>query len=170
MRARVTGTDELRELARALRRQADGRTRQRELATGLRGAARPLVPIIRTNIKSLPSRGESKRRGRKSLRTEMAGTVTLEVRTSGRSAGVSVFINPRKMPDGKKSLPGYFEGVPGKLLLRHPVFKRPDRPAPWVLQSTPSAGFFTRSIGPAAERAVREAQAVIERMAREIEG
>lgn len=164
---RVIGGRDLAALSRALRRQADGRERQKQLRKALTGKARPLVPAIRANIRALPSRGESRRRGRKSLRRELARAVTLQVRTSGRKAGVSVFMNPRKMPDGKKSLPAYFEHKPGYTVLRHPIFG--DK-ATWVQQVPPIPGYFTRTIGPVEREATQACQEVVEQMAAEIEG
>jgi hypothetical protein len=162
----IVGAGELRDLSRALRKQADGRERTKELRRGLRDVGKPLVPAIRSRIRAMPSRGESRRRGRKSLRAEMARSVTLQVRTSGTRAGVSVFMSPKKMPDGKRALPGYFEQVPGKTRLRHPVFG--DRET-WVTQSVPAAGYFTHTIRPAEEQAVQAARKVVDRTARRIE-
>lgn len=165
---RVIGGRDLAALSRALRRQADGRERQKQLRKKLTSKARPVVPAIRANIRALPSRGESRRRGRKSLRAELARSVTLQVRTSGRKAGVSVFMNPRKMPDKKKGLPAYFEQTPGHTALRHPVFGRRDDP--WVQQGVPVPGYFTRTIGPVEREATQACQEVVEQMAAEIEG
>jgi hypothetical protein len=161
----VVGAEELRDLSRALRKQADGKERTKELRQGLRDVGRPMVPAIRAKIRGLPSKGESRRRGRKSLRAEMARSVTLQVRTSGRSAGVSVFMSPKKMSDGRKALPAYFEQTPGHTRLRHPVFGTDT----WVTQGVPAAGYFTYTIRPAEQQAVRAARAVIDRTARQIE-
>lgn len=163
----VVGADELRALSRALRRQANGRELQKQLRAELREAAKPLVPAVRSAIRSMPSKDESRRRGRPSLRRQMARSVTVQVKTGGRNAGVSVFMSPKKMPDGKKSLPSYFELRPGYLRLRHPVFGNAEV---WVTQRVPVQGYFTRSVHPEGERrAVRAVNAVMERMALQIE-
>jgi hypothetical protein len=165
--ARVVGAEDLRRLSRDLRAQADGKERMKQLRKELRGVAKPLVPAIRGAINRLPSKGESRRRGRRPLRKEMARAVTLQVRTSGRQAGGAVFMNPKRMPDGKKSLPGYFERIPGKTRLRHPVFGDREN---WVQnQNVPAGGYFTRTVRPVERQAVERAQEVIERMAGEIE-
>ena len=161
----VSGQRELRDLARALRAQEDGQARRKQLVKELRGAARPLVPAIRTAIKSLPSQGESKRRGRRPLKRSLSSSVTISVRLTGRSAGVSVFMNPRKLPDGQKSLAMYMEGVPGYLLLRHPLFGDREH---WFAQGS-HAGYFTRSIAGAEQAAAHRVAGVIETTAREIE-
>ena len=166
LRVDVDGGQELRELSRALRRHADGKALTKRLRTEMRGVAKPLVPAIRRNIKSMPSKGESRRRGRRKLRTELSRSLTLQVRTSGRSAGVAVFMSPKKMPDGKKALPSYLERRPGYMRLRHPVFGDPDL---WVQQRVPPAGYFTRAVGPAERNAQQRIRAVVDAIANEIE-
>jgi len=162
-----TGRD-LADLTRALRREADGKARLKELRKGLREPGKEIAKAVRGNIRTLPSKGESRRRGRKSLRAEMARSVTLQVRTSGRQAGVNVFMSPKKMPTGKKALPSYFERRPGYERLRHPVFG--DRET-WVQnQNVPPQGYFTRTIRPVERRAVEAVQRVIDETARRVEG
>lgn len=163
----VIGRQQLTELHRALRRQADGKERVKDLRKQLTAAAKPLVPAIRGNIRSMPSHGENRRRGKKTLRSRLSRAVTLQVKFRGERAGVFVFMNPRKMPDHQKSLPGYFEVLPGKSRFRHPVFGNQDK---WVQQFPPMRGYFTRSLDGVEARVQRNVEAVIERMAREIEG
>lgn len=171
---RVVGGQDLARVTRALRQQADGRQRKKELTDALRAEGKKVVPEVRRAIKALPSKGESRRRGRygkasrrKGLRQELSRSVTLQVRTSGSRAGVSVFMNPRKMPDRAKGLPGYFERIPGKERLRHPVFG--DRET-WVQnQNVPPQGYFTRAVAPVERRAVERCQQIVEQAAREIE-
>lgn len=158
---------ELRTLALQLRREADGKERVKELRTRLRASAKPLVPGIKANIRALPSKRQSRARGRPSLRAEMARTVTLQVKTAGRGANISVFMNPRKMPNKKKGLPGYWEMLPRKTVLRHPVFGNRNN---WVRQYMPPAGYFTRAIGPLESRSIQQIKHVIDDMSRRIEG
>jgi hypothetical protein len=75
-------------------------------------------------------------------------------------------MSPKKMPDGTKGLPGYFERIPGKERLRPPVFGNRDV---WVQQRTPPGGYFTRGLRGLEDDARDAVQEVIERMAREIE-
>lgn len=162
----IAGQQDLRNLARDLRRQADGRERTARLRKELTGAARPLVPAIRTAIRGLPGRNQPRRLRRFGLRASMARSVTLQVRTAGSKAGVAVFMNPRKMPNTTKSLPQYFEGVPGYLVLKHPLFGDRTHMYP---QHTPTAGYFTRSIEGADQRAQAAIAEIVNRTAREIE-
>lgn len=165
----IQGGEQLRQLARELRRLEDGRDRVAQLRRNLKAAAQPLVPAIKAAARSLPSQGQNRARGRRSTRAQLASSVTLQVRTSGRLAGVSVFMNPRKMPDGKKSLPMYFERTPGYLVLRHPTFGRRDGPRDWQNQIPATQGYFSRAITGVDERAERACRAVMEQTARELE-
>lgn len=160
------GARQLTDLHTALRRQADGKQRVKELRKALTTAAKPLVPAIRANIRSMPSQGESRRRGRPTLRSRLNRSVTTQVKFRGQGAGVFVFMNPRKMPDKQKGLPGYFEMLPGKSRLRHPVFGNPDV---WVTQYVPPQGYFTRALEDVEGRVARNVERVIENTRRAIE-
>lgn len=162
----LSGADQLRQLSRDLRRHENGRELAKRLRRELRETAKPLVPAIRQNIRSLPSQNQNRRRGRPSTRAQLARAVTLQVRTSGDRAGVSVFMSPRKMPDGKKGLPGYFERVPGKTRLRHPTFGNREA---WVTQLVPIQGYFSRTTRDVEDDARRRAGQVVDDLAREIE-
>lgn len=162
----VVGTGDLHDLARDLRR-AGGEDVTDRLRRGLREAARPLAPLARSAILSMPSKGQNARRGKPSTRAQMARAVTTSVRLTGKSPRVGVYVAPRKMPSGKWSLPGYFERVPGKERLRHPVFGNPNV---WVAQQVPPDGFFTKSVRSTERDVQRAANRVIDQIAREIEG
>jgi hypothetical protein len=112
----------------------------------LRAAAAPLVPKVRSSIRSIPSnRGYSP----DGLRGALAKAVKLEVKTAGRQAGVAIRVDGRKMPSHMKSLPSMAEG---KKRWRHPVFGNREV---WVTQ-TPHPYFYSalRVAGPASRRAV----------------
>lgn len=166
MTVTVIGGQQLRDLARDLRRQENGRARTAQLRKELTAEARPLVPLIRGNIRAMQSGRGYRGRPHPPLRRELARVVTLQVRTSGRGAGVAVFMNPRKMPDKKKGLPQYFERTPSHTLLRHPLFGDRQR---WYRQDVPGQGYFTKSLNGVEERTVHRIAAVVERTAREIE-
>lgn len=166
MQVEVVGARQLTELHTALRRQADGKQRVKDLRKALNQAAKPLVPAIRSNIRSMPSQGESRRRGRKTLRSRLSRSVTTQVKFRGRGAGVFVYMNPRKMPDRQKGLPGYFEMLPGKSRLRHPVFGNTDV---WVTQYVPPEGYFTRALDGTERRVARNVERVIEETKRDVE-
>lgn len=158
------GADKLRELARDLRREADGKERAKELRRELREIAKPFVPELRAAILRIPSKGQSAKRGRPSLRRAAARSVTLQVRTGGKRAGVSIFMNPRKMPDGMKALPMYLEATPGYARWRHPTFGNRDamvtqRPHP----------YFTKTVSAAGRMASRSADRIVETTAKNLE-
>lgn len=157
----------LRALSRDLRSAADGKARRKTTMRELKGALNPLVADVRGAIMRIPSRGESARRGRRPLRAELSRSVSKQVRLSGRKAGVSVFMNPRKMPHGKKAIPQYMEAVPGYTRWRHPVYG-PRGSEPYVSQS---AHPYFSHILPAAQARGRAAVArIVERTARDLEG
>ncbi len=161
---RVEGLHELEALRRDLLQQAEGRQRTLQLRRELRDAARPMLLKVRSSILSTRSKNQNARRGRPSLRAEIAKAATLEVRTT-RHPSVSVFINPRKMPDGKKALPEYYEGSPPYTRWRHPLFK--NRDFWYMIQPKP---YFTDEVRDAELRASKAVQTVIDKTARDLEG
>ncbi|MFD0902330.1 hypothetical protein [Actinomadura sediminis] len=149
----VSGRRELARLARDIRALEDGRGINDELRSELADVARPLVLAVRASIRSIPSRGQSARMGRRSLRSKMAAATEYKVRTT-RRPGVIVWVNPRRMPPGENNLPGYMDGQPPFHRWRHPVFDRPDKRTTWVQQRPhPYFDRATRGAGRAAERA-----------------
>lgn len=162
-RSGTDGAEKLRSLSKDLRRQADGKDRAKVLRRELREVAKPFVPKLRSAIRALPSHGESARRGRMSLRAQLARSVTLQIRTSGRRAGVSVFMNPRKMPTGMKALPMYMEATPGYTRWRHPDFGHD----PWMTQRPHP--YFTRATGSVDQMVGRAANRVVEATATDLE-
>lgn len=114
------------QVARALRGLQDGRELRKRLRRDIAAAAKPMVPAIRSKVRALPSRGESSGRGRPGLRASIAKATRLQVQMSGRYAGVTVRVDPRKMPPGMHSLPGYLEGAAPFQPWRHPVYGNRD--------------------------------------------
>lgn len=164
---RVIGTEQLTRLAADLREQADGSRRVAQLSRELRRAALPLARAARAGARGLPSKGVNASRGRRSLRQALARSVSVQVKTKGKKANVSVYTSPKKMADGEKALPAYTEGTKGYHRWRHPVYKRPRKDAPWVSQ--PATPWFTRAIEPGEHAAVLAAERVIETTARDLE-
>jgi hypothetical protein len=146
--------EELTRLSAQCRRAGDSGALNKRLKTELRTEARKLVPPIRAAITQIPSKGVPHARGRRPLRRILSGAVAVQVKT-GKWATVRVFMNPNRMPSGMKSLPGYFEGTPGHLILRHPVFGNRDR---WVAQFP--RPYFSRGTS----QALRDAQAGVQRV------
>ena len=133
----VTG-DALAELARALRRVEGGKELRKQLRRDLTKELKPMVPAVRSKVKALPSKDESKRRGRPGLRKSTARATRLQAQMSGNRAGVTVRVDPRKMPPGMHNLPAYLEGRPPFRPWRSPYFGRIDDP--WKEQ--PSHPYF----------------------------
>lgn len=166
--AQRAGVDsaQLRMLSRDLRRIAGGKERAKVLRKELREIAKPIVPLVRAAIRAIPSKGQSaaRRRPKPSLRRLLARSVTLQVRPTGRRAGVSVFMNPRRMPDGTKSLASYFEGTPRYSRLRHPVMGNRQV---WVNQR--AHPYFSRTVGASQAQAKAAMDRVVEATIREVE-
>lgn len=154
---------ELRDLVKTLREHSDGKRLVKELRSELRKAAKPLVPAVRSSINRIPSKGQTARLGRKSLRKRMASATRLDVQTGGREAGVSVRVERTRMPAGEGNLPAYMEGEPRFTRWRSPNWGRDQ----WKTQ--PSHPFFYRAVRPGETRAVDAVNQVIDRIARELE-
>lgn len=169
------GSKELAALSRDLKELgAEGKQRRRDLSKALRAAAKPLVPALQTEIMKIRSKGlqpsQSARANRKgrTLRETMRKSVTIQVRTTGEnSANVKVFMNPKKMPTGMKSLPAYFEQTPRYRQLRHPIFGDKER---WTGQNVPNLGYFTRTVRPALPMAIKEVNKVVDDVVKKLRG
>jgi hypothetical protein len=145
MTIRLQDGGDLRRVSRELRRMDSPEVKKR-FRKELRAAAAPLVPRVRSSIRSIPSsRGYSP----DGLRGSMARATRLEVKTVGKQAGVAIRVDGRKMPSHMKSLPAMVEG---KKRWRHPVYGNREN---WVTQ-TPHPYFYSslRAAGPASRRAV----------------
>lgn len=153
----------LRDLVRDLRRHSDGKQLRKRLRKELKGTGTRIVKAEKQAVRALPSKGQNARLGRPSTRRQVARATQLRVRTNGPTAGVMVWVNPKKMPPGKQSVPAYMEGVRPYQRWRHPVFGREA----WTTQrATP---WFYRTAGRYGGEAQRAAQRVIDGIAREIE-
>jgi hypothetical protein len=142
---------ELRTISRELRRMDDREVTLR-FRRELRAAAAPLVPAVRASITQIPSKQPA--RGREGLRATMARAVRLEVRTVGRTAGVAIRVDGRRMPPGEGKLPAYMEGTAPRW--RHPVYGHPW----WIKNNQPAHPYFYRVVtplGPASRVAVNRA-------------
>jgi hypothetical protein len=155
MQLTLVDSGDLKAISRALRKHADGKRLRVELNRELRQAAQPLVPKVKAAWRAAPSgHGKAGRRGG-SLRSQLARATRLEVRLTGKQAGVRVRTDGRRMPDHMKSLPGYAEGV-RRRPWRHPVYGNRDA---WVTQQ-PFPRFYDAVAGGdevAARRAVNQA-------------
>lgn len=137
--------NDLRRISRELR-GIDNKEIKKRFTKELRAAARPLVPVVRNSIRSIPSGRAYSPTG---LRGNLARATKLEVRTVGRQAGIAIRVDGRKMPTHMKGLP---KAVEGTKRWRHPVFGHRDV---WVTQ--PKQPYFfhvVRPLGPASRKAV----------------
>ncbi|MFJ9114484.1 hypothetical protein ACIRJO_02930 [Streptomyces sp. NPDC102394] len=148
---------DLQRIARELRRMDDAELKKR-FGRELRAAARPMVPAVRQAIRQIPSKQPYSASG---LRGRMAKAVKLEVRTTGRQAGVRLRVDGRKMPDHEKSLQAYMEGV--KRPWRHPVYGNREV---WVKQD-PSP-YFYKTVEPLGMRARQGVNRAIDGITRDI--
>lgn len=146
----VTGADQFLKLSKALKEA--GRTGlRRELNTGIRRAARPLVKKTRAEARSrLPKRG--------GLAAQVAKEPQrVQVRTGASTAGVRIVVGR-----GKGGARGANRGV-----VRHPVFGNRDV---WVDQKV-EPGWFDDPIkgsAPAVRRDIEKAmQTVVDQIVRE---
>lgn len=129
-----TGNDvqEFRRQLRALGRRDLINRMTREI----RAEAKPALIAVRRAALASPSQGESRRRGRPSLRKELARATVLKIKTNV-AATVVIKTDPKKIRDpDMKGIPPYIEGSGGFRgtnvgLLRHPVFGNTDV---WVRQ------------------------------------
>ncbi|MFF2383771.1 hypothetical protein [Streptomyces sp. NPDC058108] len=141
----LRGGNDLRRISRELRKMDDKEIKKR-FRKELRAAAAPLVPRVRASIRSLPSsRGYSP----DGLRGRLSKATRLEVKTTGKQAGVAIRVDGRKMPTHMKGLP---KAVEGTKRWRHPVFGHRDV---WVDQ--PKQPYFfhvVRPLGLASRKAV----------------
>ncbi len=156
----VTGGSALRALSRDLRRTSEPKVISARLRRELRIVAKEMIPPIRAAIMAIPSRGQNAARGRRGLRSRLSSATQVAVRTAGGNAGVKVWVNPRRMPAGQGSLPGYMEGE-GRW--RHPTFGS----EPWFSQAPHP--YFYRTVEPLIPQAERAAEQVLDSIADEIE-
>lgn len=142
--------DDLRRISRELKRM-DRPEILKRFRKELRAVAKPLVPVVRTSIRGIPSKRAYAADG---LRGRLSKATRLEVKTTGSRAQVKIIVDGRKMPSHAGSLPAYMEGK--KKPWRHPVFGNREV---WVAQQPPHPYFYSalRTAGPAARVAVDRA-------------
>jgi hypothetical protein len=158
----VEGDEELRRVAATLRRLSDGQGLNRQLRAELEDVGRQGAASVRQSIRRIPSKGQSGRAGRRSLRSKMAAATEYKVRTT-RRPGVIVWVNPRRMPPGERNLPGYMEGARPFHRWRKPTFGH----SPWM-QQRPHP-YFDRGIRPVQPMLQRAGERVVDRIAEQIE-
>ncbi len=106
----VTGQRELRRLASDLRSAGNQQVINERLRRELMEVGRKGAAEVRARVRATPSKGQSARAGRRSLRAAVARSVEVKVRNTTRP-GVIIWTNPGRMPPREQSLPAYLEGV-----------------------------------------------------------
>ncbi len=159
----ATGAGGLRRLASDLRsagnQQAINEQLRRELMVlGHKGAA-----AVRASVRATPSRGQSGRAGRASLRGKVARATEAKVRNSKRP-GVVVWVNPSRMPARESRLPEYLDG--GLAPWRHPTFGRRSK-GDWAVQQPHP--YFDRAVNPIAAQLADAGDKVLDKIADQIE-
>lgn len=136
---------------------------ERRARSALRKAAVPLQRAEKQAVKALPS---STRGPRRSLRADIAKATVIQVSMNSRWNGVSVWVNPRRMPKTRKNLGAYMEGTRPFHRWRHPKFGRRDDE--WV-QQKPKPWFYKTARDKGADRQARKAMdEVVDQIAKEL--
>ncbi|GHA01536.1 hypothetical protein ACFOOM_12090 [Streptomyces echinoruber] len=154
---RLRSGRDLARIAAELRRMNNPELKKR-FRQELRAAGKPMVPAVRRAIQQIPSKQGYRADG---LRGRMSRAVKLEVRTTGRDAGVRLRVDGRKMPDKQKALQAYMEGV--KKPWRHPVYGNREV---WVRQQPKP--YFYRTVEPMGLAAQRNIQRAADAVARDL--
>jgi hypothetical protein len=123
----ILDSGDLKAVAKALKQASDGKELTKQLSRRLRGVVRDqqLVAKVRSAWLAAPSEGHETstraRQGQPDLRALLAKATGVQVRLTGKEAGVRVRTDGRKMPSGMRALPGHAEGI-RRRPWRHPVY------------------------------------------------
>lgn len=158
----VTGAGELRRLARDLRSAGDQQHINEQLKRELMRVGRKGAAAVRASVRATPSKGQSARAGRRSLRGAIANAAEAKVRNTTRP-GVIVWVNPGRMPEGERALPGLMDGQ-GRW--HHPTFGRRSK-GDWAVQRPHP--YFDRAISPIEGELADAGDRVLNRIANQIE-
>jgi hypothetical protein len=162
MRVEIGDSDDLRRLNKQLRQQADGKELRKELRTAFRAVMNPIRDEVKAAYRTAPAYEGRRFRQGPSLRSLLASATKVEIRTTGKMAGVRLRVDGRKMPAGMRSLPAYYEGY--KRPWRHPVYGDTET---WRAQ--PARPTFDRTVEPHEDEAGRAIEGVIEGVRRKLE-
>jgi hypothetical protein len=158
----LVDSGDLKAISKALRGHADGKRLRKELVAELRQTARPMQAAVKAAWLAAPSRNQPNVGGQ-DLRKLLARSTRVQVRLTGKEAGVLVRTDGRKMPSGMRALPGHAEGI-RRRPWRHPVHGNRGR---WVTQR-PFPRFYA-AVQPDEGRARRAVTAAIDKVYGEIE-
>jgi hypothetical protein len=160
----AVGTEDLEDVALALRYEEDGTRLRRALSKELRTAVEPAISKARGSIMSMGSAGLAHKG--EPLRASIAEAVKANTRLAGRSAGVRVRVTTKGMPRGFKWAARRTNRAKG---WRHPVPIRRKKDEAvgateesdvWVHQ-TGKIGWFDDSMRDSAPAALTAVQKVV---------
>lgn len=136
----AVGTEDLEDIATALKHEADGTKLRRDLAKQLRKAVDPAVEKAKGSIMSMGSAGLAHKG--EPLRASIAKAVKAQARTAGRSTGVRVRVTTKGMPRDFKWAARRTNRAKG---WRHPVPIR--RKAGEVVGATEQSDVWVHQVG-----------------------
>ncbi|HEV2778695.1 MAG TPA: hypothetical protein VGX25_04770 [Actinophytocola sp.] len=126
---------DLRDLARALKAEEDGKQLRKDLVRNLKQAVDPAVKAAKAAVHAMPSRGHAG----PSLRRDVARRTGVQVKLGGRTVGVKVRTTATKVR-GFTNAPRLLNARKG---WRHPNIGAGRRGQPdWVAQRSPRPGWF----------------------------
>jgi hypothetical protein len=162
----IRDTGDLKRLAKDFRQASNGKELRKEFTTQVRAVLRPVVDEVKGAYRAGPSQGHEGwggvRKREPGLRTMLAKVTQMQVRTSGKQAGVRLRVSGKRMPSGYRGLPKAVEGQ-GRPW-RHPVFG--DRTT-WVQQ--PSRPEFYPVVERHVDDVARAVEAARDEVARKLE-
>ncbi len=146
IKVEIKDTGDLKRLSRDLGRTAEGKELRKELGRAFRAIMRPIL----VEVKALYSGVTPSRRP---IRPALKRVTRMEVRLTGRFPASGILVDGRRMPEGLRKMPQYWEG---EAVWRSPVFGHRDR---WYTH-TPHPGFYRIASGHdlSAEREIAEAE------------
>jgi hypothetical protein len=152
---------DLKDLARALKAEEDGKQLRKDLVKNLREAVDPAVKQAKASVKAMPSKGHAGLQ----LRRDVARRVGVQVRLGGRTVGVKVRTTATKVR-GFTNAPRLLNTPKG---WRHPNIGAGRRgQADWVAQRSTRPGWFDDPMRAGEPRYRRAVTRAVEDMANRI--
>lgn len=156
--------EELKKLQRDLRRYSRRGGWDAKIKEELKSPANDAERAVKAAIQRIPSKGQTARKGRRSLRASMVNAVKTNVDTSRDYTGAFVYVDAYSMPAGQENLPAYMERVRRYTRWRHMVW---GVETAWVTQK--AHPYFYRTLRPYESVAADVAEKVIDQVKREVE-
>jgi len=156
--------EELKKLQRDLRRYSRRGGWDAKIKEELKGPANDAERAVKASIQRIPSKGQTARKGRRSLRAAMVRAVKTNVDTTRDYTGAFVYVDAYSMPVGDQNLPAYMERIRRYTRWRHEVYGIETL---WVTQK--AHPYFYRTLRPFESVAADVAENVIDQVKRELE-